>query len=346
MKTFFAFLLFLSAILSGCATRGDASPITRTGFALDTVVSITIYDSAKSAVLDRCLEMCSEYENLFSATLEGSDVWKINHSGGNKTAVSYDTAQLIYDALYYCEKSGGVLDLTMRPIAEEWDIKKQMELDTHYIPSTETLSKLLEHVNYKNVIVTDDKGNTISPNFETGKNGLDRNAKYYITLADRKSAIDLGFIAKGFIADRLKEYLLSEGIQSGIISLGGNILLVGSKPDGSDFTVGIQKPFGAPNETITTLKKNDTSVVSSGCYERYFTDEKNGTIYHHIFDTATGCPVQNDLLGVTIISDSSLEGDALSTYCYILGLEKGLELIRGLEGVDAVFVTKGGEVVE
>lgn len=346
MKKSGVLLLFLSVVLCGCSMRAASTPVSRTGFAFDTVISITIYDSDKTAVLDRCLEMCEEYEKLFSATLEGSEVWEINHSGGNITAVSYETAQLICDALYYCEQSNGILDLTLRPVAEEWDIKNQMGLETPYIPSGKTLSGLLAHVNYKNVIVTDADGNEISPDIDIVKNGLDKDTGYFVMLSDNQSAIDLGFIAKGFIADRLKEYLLSEGVDSGIISLGGNILLIGSKPDGSDFTVGIQRPFGAPGEVITTVQKNDASVVSSGCYERYFTDGTDGTVYHHIFDTTTGCPVQNDLFGVTIISDSSLEGDALSTYCYILGLERGITYIRSLENVDAVFVTKDYEIVQ
>ena len=154
------------------------------------------------------------------------------------------------------------------------------------------------------------------------------------------------FRSKGFIADHLKAYLLSEGIDSGIISLGGNILLIGSKPDGSSYHIGIQKPFAGGNEVITTIQNCDGSVVSSGCYERYFLlDEKNEIIYHHIFDTKTGYPVQNDLLGVTILSDSSLQGDALSTYCYMLGLDEGLAYVRSLDNLEAIFITKDFEVV-
>ena len=193
------------------------------------------------------------------------------------------------------------------------------------------------------IILSDSTGNVMDYRAH-----LSDSESYFVTRTDPQSAIDLGFIAKGYIADRLKEYLLSEGVESGIISLGGNILLIGSKPDGAPFQVGIQKPFGAPNEIITTVQESDISVVSSGCYERYFATgetEADRMIYHHIFDTATGCPVQNDLLGVTILSDSSMEGDALSTYCYLLGLDKGLDYIRSLDNVDAIFVTKDYEII-
>lgn len=344
------FTLLVSAVMTtGCSRNHSQTPISQTGFAFDTVVTITIYDQHRSDVLEHCFALCEKYESLFSTTQEGSEVWNINHADGKATSVSYDTAVLIQSALYYCGQSQGALDLTLRPVAEEWDISGQMKQAVaiadykYYIPSEQTLSKLLEHVDYRNVLLTDSEGNEIGYT-----DPLSANDSYFVSLKDTQSAIDLGFIAKGYIADCLKAYLLSEGIDSAIISLGGNILLIGSKPDGSSYNVGIQRPFGAANEVITTIQENDTSIVSSGCYERYFItdiDNKDGTIYHHIFDTTTGCPVQNDLLGVTILSDSSMEGDALSTYCYLLGLERGLEYINRLENVEALFVTKDYEII-
>lgn len=347
--TFGLTLVISSVIMTSCAGTSSKKPVSQTGFAFDTVITITIYDRHKSDVLDQCFALCEYYESLFSATLEGSEIWKVNHAGGKKTSVSYDTASLIQSALYYCGQSHGILDLTLHPVAEEWDISGQMkQADAranyeYYIPSKQTLTELLSHVDYKNVILTDKSGNEIGY-----QDTLSEDNNYFVTLKDAQGSIDLGFIAKGYIADCLKTYLLSEGIENGIISLGGNVLLIGAKPDGSPFTVGIQRPFGAMNEVLTTIQESDTSVVSSGCYERYFTtgqDEKDRTLYHHIFDAATGYPVQNDLLGVTILSDSSMEGDALSTYCYLLGLEKGLEYIRSLDNVDALFVTKDYEII-
>lgn len=344
-------IVFLSTAASGCASnpRVSQKPVSRTGFAFDTIVTITLYHSDKEHVLDHCLALCESYEALFSATQENSDLWKINHSNGQATAVSYETAVLLQAALQYCAQSQGALDLTLYPVSDEWDISGQMKQAsladdyTYYIPTEAALSELLAHVNYKNVLLTDENGTEIG--YDTI---LSENTTYFVTLQDPQSAIDLGFIAKGYIADQLKSYLLSEGVKNAIISLGGNVLLIGSKPDNTPFHVGIQKPFGAANEVITTLQKSDSSVVSSGCYERYFIiddDKKAKTIYHHIFDPTTGYPVQNDLLGVTILSHSSMEGDALSTYCYILGLEKGLEYIRSLENVEAIFITKNYEII-
>ncbi|GFI21478.1 FAD:protein FMN transferase [Lachnospiraceae bacterium] len=346
---FFGFLLFILIVVNGCSNHRFAAPISRTGFAFDTAISITIYDSQKTKVLDHCLMLCEKYESLFSATQEGSEIWNLNHANGQAVPISYETASLIQSALYYCEQSQGLLDLTLRPISEEWNIAGQMKQASivadynYYVPSKQTLSQLLEHVNYQNLQITDANGTKIS--YDTV---LSEYADYFAVLKDSQSAIDLGFIAKGYIADQLKSYLLSQDIKNGIISLGGNVLLIGSKPDGSSFHVGIQKPFGAVNEVITTLQKEDISIVSSGCYERYFiTDdnEKSKSIYHHIFDVTTGYPVQSDLLGVTILSNSSMMGDAISTYCYILGLEKGLEYIHTLENVEAIFITKDYEII-
>lgn len=353
MKLYLAtLLLFVYSILflTSCTETLGHEPVTKTGFAFDTVISITLYDAQKSNVLDKCFSLCEQYEALFSATRKDSEIWKINHSDGEPVSVSFDTASLVQSALFWCEQSDGVLDLTMLPLSEEWNITGQMTLASeisdyeYYIPDNATLSRLLAHVDYKNVVIYDETGRAVSYDEK-----LSDTVQYHVQLLDSQAAIDLGFIAKGYIADRLKEFLLSEGIKSGVISLGGNILLIGAKPDGSPFHVGIQKPFGNAGELITTLKRTDTSVVSSGCYERYFTTNEgnqNGSIYHHILDTVTGTPVQNDLLSVTIISDSSLQGDALSTYCYILGLEKGMKLIDSIEGIEAVFVTKDYEVIQ
>ena len=158
-----------------------------------------------------------------------------------------------------------------------------------------------------------------------------------VTLKDPNSAIDLGGIAKGYIADKLKEYLESEGIKHAIINLGGNVLTLGGKLNGEPFRIGIQKPFDESGAPITSVEATDLSVVSSGNYERYF--EVDGKIYHHILNPKTGMPYDNHLYGVTILSKTSVDGDALSTVCYSLGLEKGMELIKSLDGVEALFIT-------
>ena len=146
------------------------------------------------------------------------------------------------------------------------------------------------------------------------------------------------------MADYLKDYLISEGVESALINLGGNILTLGSKPDGTSFNLGIQKPFDKQGTAITSVKVTDSSVVSSGIYERYF--EVDNTLYHHILDTTTGYPCDNNLLGVTILSEKSVDGDALSTSCFVLGLDDGVKLIKSLEGVEAIFITEDYELID
>ena len=154
--------------------------------------------------------------------------------------------------------------------------------------------------------------------------------------------LELGAVAKGYIADKVKEFLLSKGVESAIINLGGNILLVGEKPDGTAFNVGIQKPFEDRDAVVVAIcELKDMSMVSSGIYERYFYD-KEGNFYHHILDSKTGYPCNTELLQVTIISKDSATGDALSTVCFALGLEKGLKLINSMEDVYATFIGADG----
>jgi thiamine biosynthesis lipoprotein len=140
----------------------------------------------------------------------------------------------------------------------------------------------------------------------------------------------------------MRSFLNEEGITAGVISLGGNVLTLGEKASGADYTIGIQKPFAETGTALGTIKVKDASVVSSGIYERYY--RVDGTLYHHILDTATGYPVSNNLEQVTIISGKSIDGDALSTTCFALGLDDGMQLVEQTDGVEAVFVTDDGEV--
>ncbi|MDE7340131.1 MAG: FAD:protein FMN transferase [Lachnospiraceae bacterium] len=328
----FLILTMFLPLLNGCSANTE--PVSRTGFYFDTVIQVTIYDAKKENCLDGCMQLAETYEKMLSPTVEGSDIWNINHSGGKPVIVSDETASLLKTALTYCEMTEGRIDLTMETVSSLWNFHSDESgsaqtapsastaLDTpsagtsDRIPDQAAISEALSHVDYHNLLI---EGNTV-------------------TLLDPESRISLGFIAKGYIADQLKEYLLSQNIESAIINLGGNLLAVGQRPDGSPFQFGIQMPFEAQGTPITALPVSDRSVVSSGVYERYF--YQDDTLYHHILDTSNGYPVQNTLLGVTILSDSSTMGDALSTTCFILGPEEGMRLVESLEDVEAVFITK------
>lgn len=295
----------------------DTEPISITGFQLNTVITITIYDSQDESLLSQALELCADYERIFSRTDENSELYQLNHRTLPQTeeggyAVSDELAELISIGLEYSRLSEGAFDITVEPVSSLWDFTSGEDI----IPSKEEISASLSHVGYEQVQVN---GNTV-------------------TFADDHTTLDLGAIAKGYIADRLKEYLESQGVASAIINLGGNVLCIGQRSADTPFSVGIQQPFADRQETIAAMEITDQSVVSSGIYERYF--EKDGQIYHHILNPKTGYPYDNDLVAVTIISDASVDGDALSTTCFALGLEKGLELLNSTPDVHGIFITE------
>lgn len=307
-----------AALLCGCRTK-EESAISKTGFYFDTVIQIVIYRDTDDGLLDRCFQYCEEFENRVSRTIKDSDISRINAAQGAPVEVSDDTISLLEQGIFYGDLSNGVFDITVAPLSTLWNFKDH----TGDIPDKEGIAEALSHVNYKNILID---GNTVR-------------------LKDPKAAIDLGGIAKGYMADRLKEFLLEEGVERGMINLGGNVLTIGKKEGGANWNIGIRKPFADKQEVITSVSVGDRSVVTSGSYERYFQTD-DGRIWHHILDTETGYPCENELYSVTILSDSSVEGDALSTICFALGLDKGMELIKHTDGVEAVFVTQDYEIVD
>ena len=303
-------ILLAISLLSGCS-RVSGEPVSKTTTVFDTVITIQIYDKNSEDILDACIRKCQDYENRFSRTKEGSEIYQLNHAGGNALALSSDTVELINLGLKYSRLSEGKFDITIAPLSDLWDFKN----NTGTIPDSAAIEEAVRHVSYQNVLVT---GNTVQ-------------------LTDPVAAIDLGGIAKGYIADQLKKYMQEEGIRHALINLGGNVLALGGKPDGSSFNIGIQKPFDELGSPITSVKTKNQSIVSSGIYQRYF--KVNDTVYHHILDPGTGYPYTNHLLGVTIICDSSAEADALSTTCFAMGLSEGMAYVDSLDSVEAIFIT-------
>lgn len=320
IKTLSAVLTASALLLTGCSgakssTQTDQD-LTYTDMLFDTVIKIQILDPADESILDGLKKLCEKYDTMFSATNTDSELYKLNHANGQPFTVSSETANLIQEGIHYSELSGGAFDLTIEPVSALWDFKA----DKPTVPSSDAIAQAVSHVDYTKVDIQD---NTI-------------------TLEDPEAGIDLGAIAKGYIADQVKTYLKKQGIKHAIINLGGNVDVIGTKPDGSKYNIGIQKPFDESGEAITSVQLNDQTVVTSGIYERYF--KKNGKLYHHILDPRTGYPCENNLYSVSIITDSSTKADALSTTCFLLGYEKGMELIQSMDGVEAIFITDDEKV--
>lgn len=315
-----AYLLILCCIfLIGCASE-NSNPISISEFKLNTIVTITIYDSQNTQLLEECMAICDRYELLFSRTNPESELYRLNHreldSLNGTYNLSSDTAALIEKGLEYSRLSDGAFDITVAPLSDLWNFTSS----SPKAPDAGRLQSVLPLVDYKNI---------------------ELRGQSFRFLQD-KTALDLGAVAKGFIADEIKAYLTSQGVNSAMINLGGNVLCVGNKPDGAAFKIGIQKPFADRNETIATMEITDKSVVSSGIYERFF--EENQRLYHHLLNPKTGYPYNNGLISVTIISDLSVDGDGLSTACFALGLEKGMALIESLPQTDAIFITEDYEM--
>lgn len=330
-------------LFTGCGNITDADtsttgnqPISISSIKLNTAVQITIYDSQDKALLDDCLALCDKYELIFSRTNEKSELYKLNHrkdvSDGDFSTdgpttpypvsgtadtwhISEDLASLLSQGLSITRESDGAFDIAIAPLTSLWDFTAE----DPKVPDDAAIQKALPLCSSDGVTIDDQD----------------------ITLPSDDIQFDVGAIAKGYIADRMKDLLVKKGVNSAIINLGGNVLCIGSKPDGTPFKVGIQKPFADRNETEAVMDITGKSVVSSGIYERCF--KQNGKLYHHILNPKTGFPYDNSLISVTIISDQSVDGDALSTTCFALGLEDGLKFAEK-KGVQAVFITEDYEL--
>ena len=281
-------------------------PLVKNGFYFNTIIAIQLNDSQDESLINTCFDMANTYEHYFSRTLEGSDIYNINHANGAPVEVHDETAELIRYGIAFGDLSDGVFDISIGALTDLWDIPN----NNGTIPAQTQIDAALATVDYRQITVD---GNTV-------------------TLGNPDAALDLGGIAKGYVADRMREYLNANGACEGFINLGGNVLTLGQKANDEPYHIGIRKPFGEDGETITAVDVTDRSIVTSGRYERYF--EKDGHIYHHILDPKNGYPYDNGLNGVTILSDSSMAGDALSTICFALGQEKGTEFLSSMPSND------------
>lgn len=292
-----------------------SEPLSKTELVIGTVCTITLYDKKDATIIDEAFERLSQLEDILSINKENTELDEVNANAGIKPVkVTKDTMTVVKEGLVFSKLSKGALDITVGPLVKLWGIGT----DSARLPSEEEINKAKALVNYENVEI--DEANSTIYLKETGM------------------IIDLGAIAKGYAADEVVKILKANGVSSAIVDLGGNIFTLGEKVDGSSWKVGVQNPEEARNDTIGFVSVKNKSVVTSGVYERYFTE--NGKNYHHILSPETGYPYENDILGVSIISDTSIDGDSLSTTLFALGIDEGLKLINSLDGVDAIFITK------
>lgn len=310
--------IFICLLFVGCDVSGD-EPISASNFQLNTVVAVDIYDSADESIFQEVFAEIDRLERLLSVDYPGSDLERLSqNSGKDFIEVSPETILLLQESKEYYRLSQGAFDVTTGPLISLWDIRDGQG----YFPSAEELGNVLPLVNSENLLIDSSNQQAL--------------------LKEEGMKAHLGAIAKGYIADRVKVLLQSKGIESAVINLGGNVLLIGGKPNGDPFRVGVQDPLATTGAYLGIVDMEDKSLVSSGTYERFFLHEDKA--YHHILDPATGYPVENELLQVTIISDISAAGDGFSTTALLLGLDEGLALIDSIPDVSAIFVTKDKKI--
>lgn len=296
----------------------ESNALTKLYYVFGTIVKLTVYgDNGEESIID-AVQRLYEIDDEMSVFKDYSDVSRINdNAGGEPQKVSGDTYNVVKKAIEYSRLSGGTFDPTMRALTKLWGIGTVQQR----VPFDWEITQNLELVNYIDISLSG--GNTIKLNRQ-GQN------------------IDLGGIAKGFAADEVKDIFIKNSIESAIIDLGGNIAVMGKKPNGKPWNIGLQNPFKSRGECAGIITVSNKSIVTSGNYERYFM--RNGRRYHHIIDPLTGYPSQSGIISATIISDSSIDGDGLSTSVFIMGLYRGIDFIEAMNGIEAIFITEDKKI--
>ena len=312
------FLRALAAVPSMLAGCGSASTLPKDDqlqtsfFCFDTVCAVG--GTMSQELLDELVASCQGFERTLSRTIATSDVGRINAAGGRPVEVEPQTAELIARALEYSRSSDGLFDITIGAVSELWDFHEGI------VPTPEQLAQALPHVGYELVHVD---GTTV-------------------TLDDPDARIDLGGIAKGYVADVLVAQMREVDVPSGYVNLGGNVKVLGAKSDGSPWQVGVRDPAAADDggSSVARIALTDGSVVTSGLYERQF--EQDGHRYWHILDPRTGSPVESDLVSATIVSDASIDGDGYTKPLFMMGTEQALAWAMGHPELKVLLIDQSG----
>lgn len=314
-RGFRLFLLSLT-LLTACAAPGGAVEVpSRCELtAMDTVMTLTVYDGRDGeALLQDAAGCIRALEGKLSVTSETSEIYRVNHAGGQPVPLSEDVRNLLKEALILCEDTGGALDVTVYPVVRAWGFTT----GEYRIPGDAELSNLLEKVDYTQAALTEDA----------------------VTLPEGVE-LDLGAVAKGWTGDRLMELFRKSGVTSAVVELGGNVQTLGAKPDGSPWSIGLQAPEGGYAGALEVV---DKAVVTSGGYQRYF--EQDGTRYCHIIDPDTARPAENGLASVTIVADRGVLGDGLSTALFVMGRDRAEAYWRTRQDFDFILLDEDGAAV-
>lgn len=313
-RAFLGFLACTPLLAVGCTRRDKTAvdgQLQSTFFCFDTVCAVG--GVMTQAQLDATVVRCQGFEQTLSRTIATSDVSRINAAQGAPVEVASETAELISCALEYCAASDGLFDITIGAVSELWDFHEGV------VPAPERIEAALPHVGYQNVQVSDTT----------------------VTLADPEARLDLGGIAKGYVSDVLLDELTAEGVESAYVNLGGNVKVLGTKPDGSAWRIGVRDPNDPEGESpIARVSLEGGSVVTSGLYERQF--EQDGKRYWHILDPRTGYPAESDLVSATIVSERSIDGDGYTKPLFMMNVDEAQAWAASHENLQVLLVDARG----
>lgn len=282
-------------------------------------ILLKLFDD-NAALAAQVFRLIRHYENILTVNRAESEVMAINHAAGQAAvSVSREVFDLIQCAHQVSLLPHSLFNFTIGPLVKRWKIGFQ----GRSVPPQRELERL--------IALTDPRQVALDP------------ATRSVFLRQPGMEIDLGAIAKGYIADVVRSFLRQQGVERALINLGGNVQTLGAPPRAAGWSVGLKTPFGQADELIGVIEVAGKSVVTSGIYERYF--ELDGRLYHHILDASSGYPLDNELLSVTVISDRSIDGDIYTTLLYGLGVEKSLAALRDTPHIEAIFVTRDREVI-
>ncbi|MBQ9691491.1 MAG: FAD:protein FMN transferase [Eggerthellaceae bacterium] len=283
-----------------------------TFFAFDTVINVSAFCSEETIVALK--NQCAYFESIFSRTVEGSDIWNINIADKGDISVEPETAEIIERSLEYANLTQGRCDITIGAVTTLWDFKNQV------VPDDKDIKAALNHIDYTKISVS---GNIVSK-------------------TDAQTKLDLGAVAKGYIADYLCAMLIEAHCDCGFVNLGGNVKTIGLRPDGTEWNIGIQDPNVKGDSLIASVPGQDISVVTSGVYERQFT--LGDKIYWHILDPKTGYPVESEIKSATIVSKKSIDADPIATSLFLMRVEDALEWIKQQKGLECLLVDKDDKI--
>lgn len=327
-KSLFLLVLALSVALAigGCA-NGESAPESErlTFFALDTMLAVTIFDHDQAEeLLAGVRDLVEDLESKMSIGLDDSEVSKVNRSAGQASIlVSHDTLTVVKAGLDGAKLTGGAFDPTIRPLMDLW----QDAVSDGTVPDDATIQDLRSRVDHQAVKVDPDEST--------------------VYLEHEGMALDLGGIAKGYIGDRIVEYLQGHEVRHAMIDLGGDVLVMGTRADGNDWRIGVTDPRPSQeDESIAAIIETaDRAVITSGDYQRYalLTAEDHETFrYHHILDPHSGYPADQGIVSVTVISEKAMMADALATGLFNMTPDEGIALIESLPGTDVLIITEDG----